>query len=338
MREHKLRDILGELEVPVIHRTHKGWLIAQCPFAPFRHERGTDRSPSFNVKVDDRGFSGFNCFTCHEKGNIFDLVKRLEYFREVKYGNLATRALTWETPESFEEWDTPRGEFTPEPEPLVKAVYVGMFPLAWEEPAARAYLQSRGVTERTAVMLEMQFDPEEQRIIVPIYDRQGNLYGFNGRSILPEEQFPYARYKKSRDYAGLEKARNILGFQHAKRGKPVWIVEGLFAVAHLYDIGFDQFVTPVASMGSQLSEYQRDMLTDLGEPVYLGYDNDAAGEDGLFGPWNPKEQRFEGGGAIDLLKEHLPTFVPIYPYGINDPDYLSLNDAVGMLQGAQFAV
>jgi hypothetical protein len=337
MREHKLREIMGELGVPIINKTVKGWLVASCPFAPYTHERGRDKSPSFNVYVDDKGISGYNCFTCHDKGNIYKLVKRLEYYRKESYGNLSLRAVMAETPESFDAWDSPT-DITPEPEPLIKAAYIGMWPLAWENEAARTYLMSRGVTQRTAMTLEMQYDPEECRIIVPVYNRHGQLFGFNGRSILPDDQFPYERYKKTRDYAGLEKARNLLGFQHAKRGKPIMLVEGLFALAHAYDVGIDQLVTPVATMGAYLSEHQRDMLAELGESVYICYDNDAAGDDGLFGVWDSIQERHLGDGAIARLSPHIPTLIPYYPPGINDPDHLGFDNWAQMIAGAQIVL
>ena len=337
MREVPLRGILDELGITVVNKTSKGWLVASCPFAALgAHGGGTDRNPSFNIHVNDRGITGFKCHTCKQKGTVRQLVTKLEYFSQSSYGNLSLRAVLAETPDSFDDWDT-AAEIEPDPEPLIKAAYIGMWPLAWEHPAARAYLDGRGVTERTATIMQMQYDPEECRILVPVYDKGGDLFGFTGRSIMDKEQFPYPRYKKTRDYAGLEKARNILGIHEHKPGKPIWVVEGQFALAHAYDIGLDRYVTPVATMGANLSLYQRDMLAELGEAVFLCYDNDSAGEDGLYGIWDIIQSRHEGGGAVDLLREHVPTFIPLYPPGINDPDFLSLEQAIWMKDNAVLA-
>jgi hypothetical protein len=154
----------------------------------------------------------------------------------------------------------------------------------------------------------------------------GQTFGFSGRTILGDEY----NGPKVKDYPGLRKERFLLGEQLAKKGRPFWVVEGLFALAHMIEIGVHHHFNVVALMGSSMSKYQRDILLYYDQPVYLCLDDDMGGTQGLFGSWNQKLNDFSGGGMIDQLKEHLPTMLPIYPAGVTDPDVLTLEDVLTM--------
>ena len=59
-----LSEVVAESGVPVQRRGNA--LYARCPF----HGDGNERSPSMSIQ-DDIGI--FNCFACHESGNVFNL-------------------------------------------------------------------------------------------------------------------------------------------------------------------------------------------------------------------------------------------------------------------------
>ncbi len=156
-------------------------------------------------------------------------------------------------------------------------------------------------------------------------DFKGDLLGFSGRSIIPDER-RRENVPKVRDYAGLKKDRVILGENLIRphlMDLPLLVVEGLMAMAHVVSIGARELADPVATLGSHLSKAQRDILTAYDKPVVMLYDNDSAGTDGLFGIWNKHDGCHEGGGAIDLLKPHVPVGIARYPKGITDPDHLT---------------
>lgn len=333
MTEGKLRKLLDTLNVSVVHKNHRGWLVCSCPFAPFLHEYGTDRNPSFTLKVNEEGYSGFNCFTCHQKGNLTYLINRLGSLRGANYSKLAISTMLDETPESFKDFDEAMEvEYPVGASPVDKMLYLRMYPLAWEDKRSREYLIGRDISERTASLLDLRFDPDEFRILFPVYDSERSLYGFTGRTILPKDDWPAVNYGKVRDYAGLRKELLILGEHLIEDGKPILLVEGLFALAAMVEIGVCEFASPCASMGSYLSDAQRDVLVSYGEPVYLLYDDDKAGLDGLLGTSSPSGKH-QGGGAIDKLKGHVPAFVCLYPEDADDPDYLTLEEVRAMVTG-----
>ena len=66
-----LSEVVAESGVPVQRRGNA--LYARCPF----HGDGNERSPSMSIQ-DDIGI--FNCFACHESGNVFNYVMLKENY------------------------------------------------------------------------------------------------------------------------------------------------------------------------------------------------------------------------------------------------------------------
>lgn len=338
-------SFLDELEVKVISRQPNsgGYLPALCPFAPYLHERGVDTNPSFFVKVDNQKRSGFLCFTCKETGTMSSLVRRLSYHREESYGTLAVEADLAEIPDSFSDYPEEE-ELDLPPEPLNPHVYDNLYPDAWSVPEVRGYLESRVIGVDTARSLRLKCDEEERRILFPVLDRKETLYGFTGRSWLSPEQIEALNrkrekegwrtaYSRHKDYH-FSKERFLLGAHLLKKGRPVWIVEGLFALASIIDAGVEAFASPVATMGSSLSNHQRDILIDLGEPVYACYDDDIAGDIGLFGPQR-SDGIHKGGGLIDKLKGDVPVLMPPYPDDLKDIDQVTEDQLKWMKESAK---
>lgn len=322
MNEPNLRALLRDLRIPIIHKNGKGWAVCACPFAPFQHELGIDRNPSFFVRINPTGYSGFNCYSCHEKGNLHKLITKLAYYRDEDYDSLVIRALRKEIPDRFDEWEEHRGAVLEAMDPLDVELHYRMYASAWDDKEARSYLKRREISREACDTLQLRFDPDSKRIMFPVRDFEGGLYGFSGRTILPTND----RRPKVRDYAGLKKERCLLGENLIDPDKPMLLVEGLFALARMVAIGARKYVNPVASMGSVLSAHQANILADFSQPVYLLYDLDFAGDQGIFGAFNKKEGRFMGGGAFDKLKPHVPTLVCEYPEGREDPDSFMLDD------------
>lgn len=332
MNEPRLKEVLSDLGIKTVYRSHKGWFVASCPFAEYTHEFGTDRNPSFQIKINPEGFSGYNCFTCKLHGTIPNLIQRLETFSGVDFNSVLIKTSLYETPESFKPWEE---AIHSEPEaikPIEKDVYMRMYPSVMQFPSAMRYLDNRDISEETAEILDLRFDKDESRILFPVLDFQKELYGFTGRSILPKSQWPNNVYSKVKDYAGLRKEKTLLGENLIADGKPLLLVEGLFALATMIERRVDSFCNPVASMGSHLSKYQRDILIAYEQPVFILYDNDAAGKQGMYGTLS-KDGKYTGGGAVELLKPHVPTYSVVYPDGVTDPDDLTFEEVHKMVLG-----
>lgn len=324
MNRHNLNSVLEKLDIEILGENNKGWLLARCPFAFKTHASGEDRNPDFWIKVEDTGFSGYHCFACKQKGSIPRLVKQLEIMRGEDYGTLYVEAAILDTDGQVGEYEV-SVEAEYEPEPINPNLYA--FQSAWFNPDARKYLIGRGISESTCKKLQLKFDPETKRIVFPVMDNSGRTFGFTGRTILGGDY----RGPKVKDYPGLRKERFLLGEHLVKPGLPFLVVEGLFALAHMIELGIDEKFNTVATMGASLTKFQRDILIYYNLPVFLLYDDDLGGTAGLFGPWDEATQNFKGGGAIDQLKQHVPTLLPIYPSGKTDPDTLTREEVFFML-------
>lgn len=333
MKETLLRDILNEVGVVPFHKNRRNWLICKCPFAEYLHEYGTDTNPSFFVKIADDGYSGYNCFTCKQTGNLTRFFEKLGGLRGHDYNSLAIRSMLEETPENFQEWETTK-DSEPKLAPIDRGLYFRMYPDVLSSNKAVDYLSKRDISVETCELLRLRFDPDESRILFPVFDGAEQLFGFTGRTILSKDQWPSQKFAKVKDYSGLKKDRLILGENLIQQEKPILLVEGLFALANMYEIGADHFCSPVASMGSHLSEYQAAIIADYGLPVYLLYDDDAAGRQGVYGTMN-KSGKHEGGGAADKLKVHVPTYVARYPSGVQDPDHLTFEEVKDIVDGQE---
>ncbi len=120
------------------------------------------------------------------------------------------------------------------------------------------------------------YDRFRNRLIVPIFDMQGRVVAFGGRSLDSQEP----KYLNSPESEVFEKGKILFAFNKAssnirKRDKAV-IVEGYFDVISLHSRGI---TNSVASLGTALNKYQISQLcrcTDS-KNIIINFDSDNAG-------------------------------------------------------------
>lgn len=330
MRDSDLRQVMARLGVHGLGRTtHTGWINAPCPMAQWTHKNGADRNPSFGLKVSDDGRSTFFCQGCKQKGTIGQLVRKLEVYRKTTYEDLrdvigdaeqgAALLPDFEAPYGTEE-DLP-------PEPLEEAMWDGLFDEIDDWEVAKAFLNKRGVSREAAAKIGLQYDPDKRRIIFPVRGAAGELYGFSGRSVLPDSKL------KVMDYAGLPKRWLILGRNLWVEGKPVLLTEGLIGYARLMTEGLDQIFNVGAALGSEITQQKADILSLFGHGVFLMLDPDPAGDDGIYGAEDVvlKRRKVED-SAIGRLWGQVPLFIPDFPDDVDDIDKLTLEHGRAILR------
>jgi len=293
-----LQDVLGP---NTYRRDVGGWVSIHCPLATWTHEKGADNSPSAGISVND-GVSIFNCFTCHKRMPLHGLLRQYgtytgedleDLIGEVEdEGYLGARTLP--------DWDGMKAANLVETlMPLDEGIYMDLY-----DPAAgHPYLRERGISDETANKLELLFDPEDPadgfpRILFPVRGPEGLLYGFSGRDTTERARL------KVRDYAGLQKAKCLLGAHLiASEATNILLVEGLFDYANAWEQGYPG----AAVMHSTLTEAQAEIVRGLSKPTYLFYDDDRAGHDGAQ-------------TAGRLLQNYVPVMRVRYPeIWIDDP-------------------
>jgi DNA primase len=203
--------------------------------------------------------------------------------------------------------------------PLDKAIWLDVY----ESAVGHPYLKERGISNKTARQLQLMVDTDsagEERILFPVFDGAGELYGFTGRATRPNAPL------KVRDYKGLPKRLLLLG-EHLilDTDEYIVLVEGLFDYATLVQCNYPA----VAYMSGTVTNAQIQRIKDIGKPVIFFHDNDKTGIE-----------------AREKVKEQLCMHVPVlrvtYPKGVRakDPSDLVEKESVihKMIQKAKLIV
>jgi len=239
--------------------------------------------------------TNFKCHNCGASLSFNNFLKQLDPTLHKQY-----------TLEKFKEGHTGRGFVVEEPKfEFTKPVFKTKLdlPKASEIPAAREYLEKRKLNPEKFYFADkfkkwtnsqkQTFDTigrDESRIIIPMYDRDNNLIGFQGRSLVPNS-VKYITVMLD------EEAPKIYGLNEVNEQLPIYVVEGPFDSTFINN--------SVALCGSD-----GDLGYFKGSDIILVYDNE---------PRN-KEIVRRIGNTIDRGYK-----VTIWPSGIIEKD---INDMV----------
>ena len=170
--------------------------------------------------------TNFKCHNCGASLSLNNFIKKIDGTLHKQY-----------TLEKFKEGHTGRGFVAEEPEfKFKKPVFRKKLdlPKASENADAREYLEKRKLNpdkfyfannfKRWVNTKKQTFDTigrDESRIIIPMYDRDKNLIGFQGRSLVPNS-VKYITVMLE------DEAPKIYGLDSIDEKLPVYVVEGPF--------------------------------------------------------------------------------------------------------------
>lgn len=313
MNELKVQAVLRLLGCHKIKTRPNGFVVGSCPFAPFRHQNGSDMAPSFGIKVNDCGSSHFHCYTCRLSGDMTTLVNMLRWkYKDVgvdltELGRLIAND-DIETPDSLA---SRLASIEDKPKPIeiagmklssstaqsygIDAASLEYLPETTLDPFrafpinAWMYLKGpkRKFTEETILAWELGWYEEEQRIIIPIRDCTGRLVGYSRRLLEDEWVFDFER-NKHLPFAGRKRPPKYLhsdGFKRdlvlygehmlKKESRTGYLVEGFFDVIYLWQLGY---YNAVAIMGTHLSPLQEHKILQFFDRLIVFRDGDEAGK------------------------------------------------------------
>ncbi len=270
-----------------------------------------EKTPSFTVS-DDKGF--FHCFGCGAHGDVVGFAMRSEglSFPEAveKLAGEAGLPIPVSSPEErhrAQREATLHGVLE-----AAAAWFEAQLAAAGGRPAL-AYLQGRGLEERTIARFRLGFAPDSRgslksalgragfaedlmveagllikpeeggpaydrfrgRVIFPISDRRGRVIASGGRILAEGEP----KYLNSPETPLFHKGRTLYGLAQAlkparERGAVI-VAEGYMDVIALSQAGFEHAVAP---LGTALTEEQMLGLWRLAPEPVLCFDGDAAGQ------------------------------------------------------------
>lgn len=138
-------------------------------------------------------------------------------------------------------------------------------------PIGNILFEKDGISLNTQHIFGIGYDPQSNRITIPIYSEIGDLIGIKGRLFKEEVE------KGEKKYLYLEPCNkgkvlfNLNGnLDNIVRQGRVFIGESEKFCMQLYDMGY----YGVATGGAKITPYQVNMLTRLGVQIIFAYDKD----------------------------------------------------------------
>jgi DNA primase len=249
-----------------IYNGRKSWIL-DCP-------KCNKKKKLYIRKSDGR----FVCWYCKETEGFegrpeFALVEllslSLEEIRFKLYGIGQGNNGAFLELELRDFWDEEDGEAPVDDRPMIPTVFPFNF-YDLDRPTSRKgveYLEGRGIPKDIAQLYGVRYDPTERRVVFPII-QEGNLYGWQGRAILPEI--------KPKIMTSIDAPRDrTLMFHDRLKGSPHAVVtEGPVDGIKCHLIGGN-----AVTMGKAVSPRQLALLLASGaRKLYFALDPDAADE------------------------------------------------------------
>lgn len=135
---------------------------------------------------------------------------------------------------------------------------------ALDSHRAISYFAGRSITEDSMRKFGLGFSEKQDMVTVPVHAPDGMPLGFVGRSI---------EGKEFKNTPGLPKAKTLFNIHRIKTSNTVYVVESSFDAIRLDQCG----LPAVATLGSNVSNIQTDLLKKYFNNIYVIADNDEAG-------------------------------------------------------------
>ena len=252
-----------------------GYIIANCPLGPTRHlPHGYDSGYGFGISVGNSE-SRYRCFYCHASGNLQELVNRLreqaqmhpndENFQEAMQlasaeGESVSLTITMEDATSTGV----------KPPPTLDTAMMQGFNKTLSQ-SAKTYLSERLVTEAEAEEFMLMDDVEKRRIVIPTFNRAGQLALLSGRSY-DNSKLKYYFYKSE---GTPHNSAVLYNENNANFDKPIVLVESYF---DLYRVrAATGYKNIVAAINAYVSAPQQSLLK-MAPHITTLFDSGQAGD------------------------------------------------------------
>jgi len=250
--------------------------IIFCPFHP------NHRTPAGEV---DKSSGIFFCFACHKVSDLVELVMHVSgrtYFESARFIKSKEQQSSIEQQINQQLHEKPI--YVQYDELLIKRLNVQ----ALESPRAMRYFSGRLITEDAVRKFSLGYSEKQDMVTIPVASPDGMDVGFVGRSV---------EGKDFKNTPGLPKSKILFNLHRVKASSRVYVVESSFDAIRLDQCGFPA----VATLGSNVSNYQIELLQKYFNDIIVIADNDEAGG-------NMKDRLIERLGSrvsvIQLNKEY----------------------------------
>lgn len=301
MKRENVTELFKEIGVTHI-KNNAEWVQGACPFAPYTHESGDDKRPSFGISLSAPSF--YHCFGCSSKGPLNYLPTALAYYTKKDYTDIRKFILEHEDYD-LKSYESQSANIDKKIGAIPESV------LDNYEPLSKEILESLAITPETAVKYDLLWDTKEERMLFPIRDNFGRLVTIRGRYIGSDSSV-----LKHKSYTGIHpeghdaKSFGIWYMMHEPLvpDKPLVLVEGYKDAVLLKQAGVKNVW---ASLGSSIAKRQMGYLKRVSVPIVLFFDDDEAGRK-----------------AIQTVAVAMNKLTPLY----HIRDYYRCNDPAELIQ------
>ena len=273
---------------------------ACCPFH-------NEKSPSFTVSPTKQFY---HCFGCGAHGTSIGFLMEYQGLSFVEAVHELAKIAGMIVPQETRELDTPQKKIIPGMQEALQAALNYYRAELKKSPRAIEYLKGRGLSGQVAANFQVGYAPagwqnlqsvfpqydsdvletiglvvkNEQgkrydrfrdRIMFPIHDQKGQVIGFGGRVINPEDT---PKYYNSPETPLFQKGHELYGLFMARRamrdaGRAL-VVEGYMDVVALAQFGIEY---SVASLGTATTPFHIAKLMRQTDEIVFCFDGDNAG-------------------------------------------------------------
>lgn len=137
--------------------------------------------------------------------------------------------------------------------------------IALSSHRASQYLQGRNISKDSVEKYLIGYSEKQDMITIPVFSPDSVCLGMVGRSI---------EGKTFKNTPGLPRNKTLFNLHRNKAASKIFLVESSFDAIRLEQVG----ARALASLGSSVSSYQRDLLKKYFNSIIVVSDNDDAGK------------------------------------------------------------
>lgn len=249
--EEQVRRTLLACGLDIINEVESHFII-YCPF------HNNYRTPASEV---DKETGQFYCFGCQHSTTLPELVmfvSKRNYFEALRIIN--SKKADINISDEVNKFLNKKEEL---PEFDIDTV-MRLNDAALHSERAAGYLKSRNITKQSAEKYLIGYSEKQDMITIPIFSADNLCVGMVGRSV---------EGKDFKNTPNLPRNKTFFNIQRNKIASKIFLVESSFDAIRIEQAGGKA----IASLGSSVSKYQRDLLKKYFTSIILVSDNDDAG-------------------------------------------------------------
>jgi len=275
-----------------------GWVRASCPLAAWDHEKGTDSTPSFGVRITSESEeSHWHCFTCKSGGSLGKLINRYTWTSGTRPPGEAVAILlaaeqgvedtsvevatSSTVPDKFARLTV---QSVAQPPPVPEHILVKFSPLGFsksrgDDLVMKWLTQKRGLSEDVVKAAGLRLHPNPLGVVFPVARKDGSITDLRVRALKPRivnGAKKKVTYRLSPELTGSKIPYKAVGGWFGSQllescNDQVTLVEGELDCLRLRSLGVKNVL---ACCGSLTKEHMDSLYARL---VVLGFDNDDTG-------------------------------------------------------------